>query len=783
MKPELLAPVGTMDALHAALRNGADAVYLGAQSFGARSAAGFSEKDLLEALRTAHLYRRKVYVTLNTLIKQQELDEAVQLAMQLDALGVDALIIQDFGVAGRLKEAGLNVPLHASTQMSIHNAHGARLAIEMGISRVVLARECSPETIREVVRSGVETEVFIHGALCVSVSGQCLLSSQIGGRSGNRGRCAQPCRLRYQYRGMDGAWLSPRDLLGLDRIQVLLDLGVSSFKIEGRLKSPEYVASTVSAYRRAINVAIEGQKNDRFQADSNQLIQVFSRGGFTSGLTWDRGNKRYINPLRVSHEGVEIGTVLSSRDRSGFCLSDVRLTKALHNGDHLQLRGQGEQELTYSGPEVEAGAAATLRHHKPAGIGTAVYRLLNQPLMTELRRTFQGTYPPLDAAAALELSPGKPAVLHLQDDEGNTVQVSGAVCQEAVNSPITEENAYRALSKRGDSPFAINKLELRSPKPSFLTVGDLNAIRREGLVLLKEKRLQAYKRAYAFPWILKMPVDVQSSNGTHPRLLVRTQWLEEAQVLKAIGPITFLYAPQDYARDDLADQLEQLGNDDYFCLPRQLAGRSLEDLHALVKSHPVNVLVDNIGQLSLSWPKRVIAGDGIPAWNTKALQLLEGIGCAAAVLSPELALEEVEALQTLSPFPLIQRVYGRVTAMLLNHCPERTFRQLDGSQTSCHLCEAGQGTMGQSLKDSRGASYPLYPLRLADGCLNQLLFHTPLHLSKRTATDAWLIDLTVETKEEARSIVRYYAALLRGEKELPHLALPYYLGRALEGVT
>ena len=241
MTPELLAPAGSLDALKAAVSAGADAIYLGAASFGARAAVGFGPDELKEALRFAHFHGRRIYVTVNTLVKDGELSDLRDSLARLRDLRADAILIQDLGVLKLCREEFPELTLHASTQMSLHTPSGVRWAADHGLSRVVLNREASLEDIRAAAATGIEVEVFAHGALCVSVSGQCALSASLGERSGNRGRCGQPCRLPYQYRGIEQAWLSPADLCTLPILKQLADAGAASLKLEGRLKRPEYV--------------------------------------------------------------------------------------------------------------------------------------------------------------------------------------------------------------------------------------------------------------------------------------------------------------------------------------------------------------------------------------------------------------------------------------------------------------------------------------------------------------------------------------------------------------
>ncbi len=276
--PELLAPAGSEEALYAAVAAGADAVYLGGKSFGARAfAANFDEEALLRAVRYCHLHGVRVYVTVNTLITDKEMDEALAFVRFLYRSGVDALIAADTGLIARIRRELSDFPIHASTQMSLHNTEGADFAASFGISRVVLARELPASEIRSAVENcQAEIEVFLHGALCVCHSGQCLFSSLVGGRSGNRGECAQPCRLPYN--GTDRYPLSLKDCSLAHHVRELCDLGVASLKIEGRMKSPPYVYEVTSVYRRLLD-----EYRDARREEDERLERAFSRSGFTDG--------------------------------------------------------------------------------------------------------------------------------------------------------------------------------------------------------------------------------------------------------------------------------------------------------------------------------------------------------------------------------------------------------------------------------------------------------------------------------------------------------------------
>jgi len=326
--PELLCPAGDEDALRAAVDSGANAVYLGYKAFGARaSAVNFDDEALERAVRYAHLHHVRVHVTVNTLIKPNELQGVHDALAAIEACGADAVIVQDLGVARMVKRDFPKLHLHASTQMAICNAEGAKFAKSLGFDRVVLARECTLEDIRRAVETGIEIETFAHGALCTAVSGRCLMSSMSGGRSGNRGRCAQPCRQCLSLNGQEGPLLSLRDLCTLDDLPALCEAGVASLKVEGRLKSAEYVATVASVYRRALDAIAKGNFRPYDKAEKEQLLQIYNRGGFTRGHAMGAEDADLVTPERVSHEGLPIGEIVSVRRD----LATMRVERALND--------------------------------------------------------------------------------------------------------------------------------------------------------------------------------------------------------------------------------------------------------------------------------------------------------------------------------------------------------------------------------------------------------------------------------------------------------------------
>jgi putative protease len=771
---ELLAPAGSTDALKAALANGADAVYLGAAAFGARSTAGFDESALRDALRLAHLHRKKIYVTVNILIKERELDDVRRTLSLLSSLGTDAVLLQDLGLVKICREEFPELPIHASTQMALHSASGAKLLQSLGAKRAVLARECDLNEIRKAAQTGMEIEAFCHGALCVSCSGQCLFSSMIGGRSGNRGRCAQPCRLPYTYEGVTGAWLSPRDLCARDELQALADAGVYSFKIEGRLKRPEYVAVVTRAYRRALDGILEGRFAPADEKEKEGLTQIFSRGGFTLGYPGEKRDAAIIDPTRVTPIGVTIGKVKKVYQKGGALLADVPLTKPLHNGDGLEI---GKQELRYSGPEVSAGQIAVLRLRDTVRVGEAVRRTEDESQLAAARTTFEGealnAALPIPFDALLTAYPGKEISLRVTDGE-SAVTVTGDICQIAQKKALDEESAKTALSKTGGTPFILRELTVKTAG-AFAPASVLNALRREALEKLAEARIAAQPRDVSSA----AHFDVPKRDIPAPRLIVKTSVFEIIPSLPDAGADEILYLPQDFREPYLLPILDCWPEKTRLCLPSQCREETFRKLKAWAEERNISLCLSSPNQLTAG----DMAGEGVPVMNSESVKLLSHLGCTGVTLSRELSRSDISDLQK-NLCELILPVYGRARLMLLNHCPMRTKMGLTANREQCELCRQGKGAMGTSLTDRMGAAYPLRPLRLPEGCQIELMADKPLHLSGHVQDMkglSWLLTFSDEPEEEQLLITAHYAALRRGEAPGP-LPLRGALGRFTDGV-
>ncbi len=514
---ELLAPAGDWDCVRAAVANGADAVYFGLSQFNARlRATNFTDEQLPEVVEFCHRYAVKAFVTLNTLVFTDELDQAADCLRRLNRAGVDALIVQDIGLVRFARAIVPDLPLHASTQMTVTSPEGASFARDLGVDRVVLARELSLRDLEKFrpVSEGdrndsAELEVFVHGALCVAYSGQCLTSESLGRRSANRGECAQACRMPYELI-VDGAvrdlgdkryLLSPQDLAAVQEIPALLERGVVSFKIEGRLKSPEYVAAVCQVYRRAIDAALAHRGNDRAHTvaaqERYQLEMTFSRGLFTG---WMHGvdHQRLVAARFGKKRGPFAGRVTAvSRDSV-----QIETETPLAPGDGVVFDTSGDTNAEQGGRiyEIQNGRIRFARGHidfskiKP---GTRVWKTDDPILEKQLRQSYAGRLEPRHRAwldLVVSGSAGAPLTLAGRTREGSvTITVKSTLAlQTARTSPLTTDRLREHLGRLGDTAFALGDLGNNLEGDVILPIGEINRLRRE---LITELAVIAYRPA------------------------------------------------------------------------------------------------------------------------------------------------------------------------------------------------------------------------------------------------------------------------------------------------
>ena len=497
-RPELLSPAGNFESLKAAILAGCDAVYLGGKLFGARAFSNnFSNDELVEAIKYAHLYGVKVYVTVNTLIYEHEVNKFMAYVDFLYQNNVDALIIQDIGMMDLIRKTYPLLELHASTQMHIHNLEGVKLVEKLGLKRAVLARESSIDLINEIKQNThIELEIFIHGALCISYSGQCLFSSLIGNRSGNRGSCAGSCRQKYDLLinnkkvNNEQYLLSTKDLCSLENIGKLIDIGVDSLKIEGRMKSPGYVYLVTKLYREAIDSYIKTGTVKINLDDFNNLKKIFNRN-YTKGFLFNESN--IVNSYRPNHLKIEISKVIKSQNN----YFDILLTDDLNINDGIRFIdndiGFIVTKMFVNKKRVEHAKKGDIvsiycqdKITKTSVVKTTDY-LLNKGIEEKLKLKKK-----IDIKGVLEVYLNKPIKLRITDGN-NEVVTTGSLVEEAKTSPISHDRIKEQLNKLGNTIYQFTELEIKGDNNIFVSIKELNDIRNKATDLLNDKRLYNYQ--------------------------------------------------------------------------------------------------------------------------------------------------------------------------------------------------------------------------------------------------------------------------------------------------
>jgi U32 family peptidase len=516
-RPELLAPAGSWDCVKAAVENGADAIYFGLERFNARMRAeNFTEADLPELMAFLHRRGVKGYVTLNTLVFPQELRDADRYLRTIITAGVDAAIVQDVGICRLIRHLSPDFPIHASTQMTVTSAAGVEFARNLGCQLVVLARECSLAEINKIQRQiddrgvSLPLEVFVHGALCVAYSGQCLTSESLGGRSANRGECAQACRMPYDLI-VDGNTvdlgdrqylLSPQDLAGLDVLPELVKTGITSLKIEGRLKTAEYVANVTRVYRDALDrVMTETDFSDTVaQRERYNLEMAFSRGLYTG---WFRGinNQELVHARFGKKRGVELGEVT----RIGKAEVTIRLLMqsiSIQPGDGLVFDGGCPQsqeeggrvyEVKRQGKEVILSFGRRDLDWRRVNVGDKVWKTSDPVLDRQVRQSFAGEKPLFQRPLTVEIDGeiDRPLVATVRDELGHFVCIESAMLLVAAqNQPLTTERLQSQFDRLGNTPFYLASLDNRLSDTVMLPVSELNRMRREMVAQLEILRCQ-----------------------------------------------------------------------------------------------------------------------------------------------------------------------------------------------------------------------------------------------------------------------------------------------------
>ena len=732
---ELLAPAGNMECLHAAVKAGADAVYLGAGHFNARRGAdNFSLENLAEACDYAHLRGVKIYLTLNTVVLPSELPDALELARQAYRCGADAFIVQDIGISIELSRIMPDVEVHVSTQMNIHDEDGLRAAAALGATRVTLARELS---LAEIARLhelaeelGVELESFAHGALCICYSGQCFMSSLVGGRSANRGRCAQACRLPYELHNralrktLDAPGehlLSPKDLCTANLIPELLQAGVASLKIEGRMKSPEYVQAVVGVYRAVIDrveaaiardgidsvVSSDAPELRASEEEMSVLSEAFSRGFTTAYLKGKRGNE-IMSYGRPNNRGVFVGRVAKVREGLVFIDPETEL----HVGDLIEFwTNRGHFVHTIGEFKTDRAGRVFFLVERAVGKGDRVFRVRN----AEAAFVDDDKLPSVAVCARAELHIGQPALLTFTAAAGDaSVTVEGPEVEAARTKAITEEEVREHIDRMGTTPFYLSSLDIDLDEGVGMGFSMLHKLRACAAEELQEAILAHYHAR---------KLERTPSRAFAP--VVRKGWCKVAvlatnpacaRAAKRAGADLIYVPAANYRRGEaviagqLSETAEQAGYPKQ-CIPvlptvSQMFDeekRNGFDIWKRVKADKP-VMVENLGQLlhATEMGAAPEVGPHIPVTNKLDLQAMADLGVQRVWLSPELSLVQIEELGDMAPMPLGLTIMGQTELMVTEHC-------LLMSQGPCNqkCAECARRKSPHYLKDRKGYEMPV----------------------------------------------------------------------------
>ncbi|MBE5956843.1 MAG: U32 family peptidase [Lachnospiraceae bacterium] len=784
-RPEILAPAGSMKAMEAAIKAGADAVYMGGSRFGARAYADNPDQDeLIQAIQYVHLYGKKLYLTLNTLLKEEELHQVGDFLLPYYNAGLDGIIIQDPGVFSYVKNNFPGLALHASTQMNITGTASARLLKEAGAVRVVPARELSFEEIRAIKdETGLEIETFVHGALCYCYSGRCLMSSILGGRSGNRGRCAQPCRLPYEVEGnKNGAYvLSPKDLCTISLIPKLCQAGIDSFKIEGRMKNPEYVATIVSIYRKYVDAYLanpEGEYNVE-EDDWQLLLEAYNRGGFTEGYYEQHNGPAMMSMERPNHQGLKAGVIEKVRDGKIYFSTEIQI----HKGDLIEVELPGEEEnIMLTSPEdCEKGQMFSLNARKLKSIkpGFSVYRTGNPWMKKQLSDHLLSLEKKISLKGRLQVHVNQPVRLELTLEDGRQMIIEGDMVSPAKDRPMTADQVKKPLLQTGTSRFDFTEILADMDENAFIPLGAVKKLRRQGFEALEQMLMNQNRRqdpvnagcwqtaSKGTKWEEQKKKKQQnlSADGQDsiPELRVSAEDKEKAEVLLSVKEVDAVYIPfEEYGKEERRELLRRAEQSDkkiFYALPyvfRNPAQKKfVRQWEEIKEEKPAGILIRNIDELAWiaqACKKEVpsfemILDQSLYIYNKEAVSMYkEWMKTNYRHTFPlELNGEEWKSL-SLENGEMI--VYGRIPLMVSAQCVT--------NHTKGCMGNPGYVTMTDRYQKK------FYLRRHCSFCYNTIWNGVPLSLQglKKELEDqrpsSLRLHFTIEKEEEMRQIIRTF---------------------------
>ena len=718
-KYELLAPAGDMAALRAAVSAGANAIYLGYDEFSARAKAkNFNKDELIEAIEYAHLRDVKIYVTFNILIADFELERAMKSVRMLYEIGVDALILQDFGIAAKIRDDFPDFEVHASTQMAVNNYYGAKFLKEMGFSRVVLARETPLFEIEKIKELDIDVETFIHGALCVSYSGECLMSSMIGGKSGNRGECAQACRKSYEILDFNGNklakrlyYLSPKDLNTLDQVAKIINAGAYSLKIEGRMKNPEYVYTVVSSYKKSLEDKLKLE-------DKKDTVQVFNRG-FTKGLFNGDFGRDFISYDRPDNRGVEVGKVISVSKNSAKVVFD----EDIHEDDGLEFNSHNQRFGMKSREFYQAGKVYNLELFKKPLENSKINRTYSKKLYEKIDKKIEEYDYKRNIDFYLKIKIGEMPLIHAKSGDLETTYVLDKLVEPAKKSGLERDRVIENISKTGNSIFEVENIDLDLDDNAFLPISAINELRREALDILEDEILKNSLERKNYENKLGKTENNRAEKSLVKVFFNKFENLEKSN-LDEIDEIIIRAKDLEKFKKIYGNRKVSIYLDKFYSYDE------LERLRTYILKNKIvrGLWINNISEFYIFKDDGldINADIGLNIFNRNSLEFFKNLGFKSLTLSAEMNNRQIQDITKVCDSEVNLISYGRIPVMTMKHCPYSIEKNCK-DERNCPTCKY----KNYLLRDEKSVDFEVlrqntfteifnsYPI-LLDGYVNKL---------------------------------------------------------------
>lgn len=715
---ELLAPVGSFDSLKAAVQNGANAVYLGGKDFSARASANnFDREELKEAVKYAHIRDVRVFVTTNTLIKQNELEDFVEYAKFLYDIDVDAIIMQDIGAAMLIHELLPDFELHASTQMVAHSLEDVQYLESIGFKRVVLARELTVEEIKYICdNANVDIEIFVHGALCVCYSGGCLMSSMIGNRSGNRGRCAQPCRQKYtmidistgeEIHNNGDYLLSTKDLNTIEEIDKIIDTGVLSLKIEGRMKKPEYVATVIKSYRDAIDEYETTKKVNISDETMEDLYTIFNRK-FTKGLILGEVGEEVMNSNVPNNQGLYVGKVVDYNKKAKRL--KIKLEGTLKKGDGINLgggtigriiKGKDITQIGYKGETIELDFIGEAKKNQ------LVFKTSDTDLIDRAQKTYtqdkEFAKSLIDAEISIKLD--SYPELRLIDKNENIVTVQGdKLVEKALKVALSEEKIETQIKKLGNTPYEIDQLKINLDEGVSMPISLINQMRREAIELLDNARISVKGRMYKDNDIKYSPKIYSRNADNKSKIRVKVNNIEALKSILNLD-IDMIYY-EDVSTIEQAMTMANANNKKLiYSAPRIVRNREYKRLERSDEYCKDHVQISALGQVKYykenSESVKFDVDYYLNPFNSETINHYKKEGAETVCISQELNLHEIKETTQYTDLEIETVAYGYIPMMLSEYCPMGVVARSCKKDKRCANCKESKYV----LRDFKGEEY------------------------------------------------------------------------------